>query len=113
MGPLAVTPMPPYYAVIFTSLKNSPDDDEYNQMAMKMCELAASQPGYLGIEHAGDPTGTAITVSYWDSPEAIRNWKQQAEHLEAQALGKQKWYDQFFLRVCRVERAYSFDAGKS
>jgi heme-degrading monooxygenase HmoA len=96
--------------VIFTSLKTLPDDLEYNQMAQQMSELAAAQPGYLGMEHVGDETGAAITVSYWESLESIRNWRQNADHLQAQSLGKSKWYDRFYLRVCRVERAYEFEA---
>ncbi len=50
-------------------------------MATRMAELAAQQPGYLGMESARE--GVGITVSYWESLETIRNWKQNAEHQEA------------------------------
>ena len=40
---------PPYYAVIFTSLRNE-NDDGYAQMAQRMFELAAQQEGYSGVE---------------------------------------------------------------
>jgi heme-degrading monooxygenase HmoA len=101
----ARTPEPPYYAVIFTSLRTE-GDDGYDQMAGRMVELAMQQPGYLGLENARE--GLGITVSYWASLEAIANWKAQAQHLVAQRLGKEKWYAAFKLRVCRVERDYSF-----
>lgn len=74
-------------------------------MADRMLELAALQPGYLGVEHARTPGETGITVSYWTNEESIRNWQQNAEHLGAQKLGRQKWYKSFALRVARVERA--------
>jgi heme-degrading monooxygenase HmoA len=107
MNTIAATPPPPYYAVIFTSEKRS-DDADYAQAAQRMAELAALQPGYLGMEHVGDPTGAAITVSYWSDLDAIRNWQQHAEHREAQVSGREKWYQHYFLRVCRVERDAEF-----
>jgi heme-degrading monooxygenase HmoA len=109
MEPLASTPQPPYYAVIFTSIKTAPDDEEYHRTAERMVELAMTQPGYLGIEFAGGGDGVSITVSYWDSVENIRQWQQNAEHLQAQTRGKTRWYNRFHLRVCKVERAYGFE----
>jgi heme-degrading monooxygenase HmoA len=47
-----------------------------------------------------------ITVSYWSSEEAIRNWKMNTEHLVAQRHGKTRWYDGFVVGVAKVERAY-------
>jgi len=73
-------------------------------MAERMAELAAQQPGYLGMESARE--GLGITVSYWESLEAIRNWKQNAEHQEAQRRGHQQWYSSFRVRVAKVEREY-------
>lgn len=102
---LARTPEPPYYAVIFTSLRTE-GDNGYGQMADRMVELAAQQPGYLGIESARE--GLGITVSYWESLEAIANWKAVAAHQVAQRLGKERWYGEFRVRVCRVEREYGF-----
>jgi heme-degrading monooxygenase HmoA len=73
-------------------------------MAARMAELAAQQPGYLGMESARE--GLGITVSYWESLEAIHNWKQNAEHQEAQRLGHQQWYSSFRVRIAKVEREY-------
>jgi heme-degrading monooxygenase HmoA len=72
-----------------------------------MAELAAGQPGFLGIESARGADGFGITVSYWASEEAIANWKAHAEHLVAQEMGKRTWYAHYELRVAKVERAYS------
>ena len=98
---IAQTPEPPYYAVIFTSLRTDVDDG-YGNMADAMVELAKTQPGYLGIESAREELG--ITVSYWATLDEIKNWKENAHHLVAQRLGKEKWYAAFKTRVCRVER---------
>src|SRR5262245_41860612 len=100
---IAKTPSPPYYAVIFTSFLNE-QHEGYAEMGDLMTELASQQPGFLGIESVRD--GLGITVSYWESEEAIRNWKMNAEHKMAQQLGHTKWYAEFKTRVCKVERDY-------
>ncbi len=106
---LARTPKPPYYAVVFTSVRTDEDGEGYAATAERMVELASAQPGFLGIESARGADGVGITVSYWESLDAIRNWRQHAEHLEAQAGGRAKWYRRFALRVCRVEHDYDFE----
>ncbi len=103
MSEIAITPKPPYYAVIFTSLL-AEDADGYGEMADNMVELAATQPGFLGIESAREDLG--ITVSYWSDVDSIKKWKANIEHQEARRLGREKWYVSFKLRVSRVERDY-------
>ncbi|WP_347840032.1 antibiotic biosynthesis monooxygenase [uncultured Draconibacterium sp.] len=98
---IATTPKPPYYAVIFTTIRKLVDN-EYKQMAKQMLELAQKQTGYLGEESVAGEMG--ITVSYWDSLTAIENWKNNVLHKQAQNLGKEKWYEKYALRVARVER---------
>jgi heme-degrading monooxygenase HmoA len=101
----AATPKPPYYAVIFSAARTE-GDHGYDAMAERMVELASEQPGYLGIESARRADGFGITVSYWESPEAIAAWRQNAEHRIAQENGKRIWYGHFELRIAKVERAY-------
>jgi heme-degrading monooxygenase HmoA len=103
----AYTPDPPYYAVIFTSTRTSVDEG-YGATADRMVELAQQQPGFLGVESARDANGLGITVSYWESEEAIAEWKKHGEHRLAQGQGFGQWYEEFFTRVAKVERARSF-----
>lgn len=103
---IAQTPEPPYYAVIFTSLRTS-QEEGYGDTAERMVALAAAQPGFLGVEAAR--SGLGITVSYWESLEAIRHWKMNAEHLLTQQYGREKWYAAYKTRICKVERDYGFD----
>jgi heme-degrading monooxygenase HmoA len=94
-----------YYAVIFTSTRTEVEAG-YAEMAIKMVELAKAQPGFIGMESARSEIG--ITVSYWESLEAIRNWKVNMEHLEAQEKGKTTWYKNYKVRIAKVEREYEF-----
>jgi heme-degrading monooxygenase HmoA len=103
----APTPDPPYYAVIFTSRRTNLTAG-YDETSEKMIELAQQQPGYLGYESARGDDGLGITVSYWESEEAIANWKRNAEHRIAQQQGMASWYTEFITRVAKVERARRF-----
>jgi heme-degrading monooxygenase HmoA len=105
---IARTPEPPYYAVIFTSLRSDTEQD-YAATAERMLELAREQPGFLGVESARGADGLGITVSYWRDEEAIRTWRAQAEHREAQRRGRAEWYRAFRTRVAHVERDYGKD----
>ncbi|WP_088070908.1 antibiotic biosynthesis monooxygenase family protein [Gottfriedia luciferensis] len=107
MSSFAKTPTPPYYAVIFSSIRTD-GDNGYGKMSEKMVELASTQKGFLGIESARDQE-IGITVSYWDSLEAIKSWKEHATHRLAQNRGKKDWYESFAIRVCKVERDSFFE----
>ncbi|MBV1694467.1 MAG: antibiotic biosynthesis monooxygenase [Hyphomicrobiales bacterium] len=107
----AQTPAPPYYAVIFTSTRTQ-GDHGYGAMADRMMELALARPGCLGAESARGDDGLGITVSYWRDEAAIIAWKAEAQHLVAQRLGRERWYEHYELRVCKVERAYSGPEGR-
>ena len=96
---------PPYYAVIFTTLVTD-DLTDYEATAERIEELAKQQEGYLGIEFARD--GLGITVSYWEDLDSISKWKNNLEHTEARNRGREQWYEQYQLRICKVEREYGF-----
>ncbi|KAF7299839.1 hypothetical protein HMN09_00990800 [Mycena chlorophos] len=110
----------PHYAVIFTSKRVSHPNDGYPEMAARMDQLAAEQPGYLGVDHAAQPlpselndvssTISSITVSYWRDEESIQAWKRNVDHLLAQRKGRTGWYLSYEVRVAKVERAYTFSA---
>ena len=101
---IAKTPEPPYYSVIFTSVLKE-DPIGYAEMAEKMEKLAMEQPGYLGFESARSQIG--ISISYWKDLESIRIWKQNTEHLLAQKLGNEKWYQYYKIRIAGVEQDYA------
>lgn len=94
-----------YYAVIFTSTRTEVEEG-YAETAIQMVELAKQQSGFIGLESARNEIG--ITVSYWESLEAIKDWKENTEHLFAQEKGKSTWYKNYKVRIAKVEREYEF-----
>jgi len=105
----ASTPKPPYYAVIFSSQRTE-GDNGYGATADRMAELAAQQPGFLGMESTRGGDGFGITVAYFDTEENIRAWKRNMEHAAARQKGREVWYAHYEIRIAKVERAYNFKA---
>ena len=95
----------PYYAVIFTSTRTE-EENGYHKMAELMESIATQQKGFLGLDSARETVG--ITISYWESLEAIQLWKENTEHLIAQKKGKEEWYSWYNIKICKVEREYEF-----
>ena len=105
-------PPAPYYAVIFSSTL-SDNAEGYGEMADRMVELAKKQDCFLGVESAARTSkGFGITVSYWRDLESIKKCKAQSEHAAAQKMGRDAWYQNYRLRVARVERECGFDRGE-
>lgn len=104
----AILPRPPYYCVVFTSLRTHGHQDDYHKVSERMMELAQTIPGYLGVESARNTDGLGITVSYWESEDAIQEWREHAEHRVVQRAGRDLFYEWYELRVGKVERASSF-----
>lgn len=102
-------PLPPYYAVIFTSKRSEIEKEAYHSTASKMVSLAEKQEGYLGIESYRNENGYGVTISYWQSLENISAWKRNLEHRAAQQKGREKWYESYKLRIAKVERDYEFE----
>lgn len=103
---IAETPEPPYYAVIFTSVRTGTDDG-YSKMSNEMERLVKQQPGFLGFDSAREVTG--ITVSYWKDLKSIKHWRDNPEHQIARLIGKKKWYKYYAVRIAKVEREYLFE----
>ena len=70
-----------------------------------MVQLAAEQPGFLGISQRGRALASRFRIG---DLESIKQWKANAEHLVAQKLGREQWYTSFRVRIAKVERDYGF-----
>ena len=95
----------PYFAVIFSTITTK-NLEGYEETSIKMENLAKQQKGYLGIETARQKIG--ITVSYWKNEVDILEWKNNFEHILAREKGRTLWYQEYQIRICKVERAYEF-----
>ncbi len=106
MAEMVNTPEPPYYVAIFSSTHTGRHDG-YEEDTQTILNLAQQQPGFLGIEAAGDDN-LSLAVSYWDSDTSIQSFKELAEHLIIQQKGRDTYYQNYKVRVAKVEREYGF-----
>lgn len=93
------------WAVIFISRRRAEPADGYDAMARRMMALAQEMPGFLGADSVRDADGEGITVSYWRSREDIAAWRAHPEHVEAQQLGRERFYEHYRLHVARIDRS--------
>lgn len=102
----AELPEPPYYTVVFNSVRTVEDGEAYAETAQELFELVQEQPGYLGADSARGANGLGITVAYFRDEESIANWRRHADHAAARKLGKERWYSSYAIHIGKVERAY-------
>lgn len=102
LSEIVKTPKPPYFAVIFTSIRTK-DDNGYDSKSDEIVNIVSKQKGFLGAESVRDSDGFGMTVSYWDSLESINEWKKDIDHIEAKKTGKKVWYKEYMIRICEVK----------
>ena len=92
------------YAVIFKAKEKSLDS-QYSQMAQKMRELAFNKYNCKDFIAVSE-NGLEIAISYWGKLEDIKRWKADREHLVAQDLGQNKWYEAYKIEIVEILREY-------
>ena len=99
------------HIVVFEFMLKDNVRDRYFELAAQMREQVEQQPGFISIERfesLNDPA-KVVSISSWESDEAIKAWKKNLQHREAQNEGKDSIFASFRLRVAEVIRDYSFD----
>ncbi|KAK9331170.1 hypothetical protein V1520DRAFT_92678 [Lipomyces starkeyi] len=99
--------MPPYYAVIFTSLLPE-HSEEYGETSNEIYELAQGRPGFLGVDSVRDAGGQGATISYWRTEDDVTNFRKLATHRHAQHRGRVTFYERYEVRVAKVEKEYAW-----
>lgn len=88
------------YVVIFRA-EIAGLDERYSDMASALRERAMTSFCCLDF-HAVSEGNKEIALSYWPDLESIEAWRQDAEHLAAQKLGRAKWYRHFSIDIAKI-----------
>ena len=97
------------YAVMFHSTRALAHDDVYDAWSQRMESAVTGVDGYLSHVGYRDPnTLKGVTISYFESLEAIRQWREFDAHIEAQILGRDSFYTEYTVEVAHIERRYSW-----
>lgn len=95
--------------VLFRSRLSEAAADGYAEMAEEMETRARSMEGFVDMKFFKADDGERLTVVWWQDEETMAKWREDARHLVAQRLGREKWYSDYHIEVAHVVRARSFD----
>jgi heme-degrading monooxygenase HmoA len=84
-------------------------DADYADVAARMRELALTQFGCLEFQAVSEGADE-VALSYWPDEASVLAWKSHAEHILAQQMGRQRWYQSYVVQVAHIGREYRFDA---
>ena len=100
-------------AVIFVSQRNDNDRKGYSSAGHKMEMLAKQQPGYVAYASARGIGGLGITISYWETEDHAKAWRDHPVHAEVREMGRGRWYDSYHIDVAEVQRSYNWTRDKT
>jgi heme-degrading monooxygenase HmoA len=96
------------YAVIFRSVRKSDFDELYAEHSERMEKLVIQIPGYIShVSFRDQLTKEGVTVSYFDSLESIKAWREHPEHKATQELALTHFYESYEIKVAKIEREFS------
>ena len=100
---------PTEVVVIFkTHLRDGVDAGAYRKTSRRMHELVEQIPGFISIKAYTGEDGEEIDLVRFANEDALKAWKEQPEHLEAQRRGREEFYDRYSVQACKVVRDYEF-----
>ena len=85
-------------------------NDYFEHVAALKAELETA-PGFISVERFESLTtpGKLLSLSFWESEEAIANWRALPRHRKAQAAGRAGILADYRLRVAQVIRDYGMN----
>ena len=95
-------------AVIFEVWPSSEHKTAYLDTAAELRSLLESTQGFVSVERfesLSEP-GKILSLSFFESEEAVATWRNTLEHRKAQALGRGGYFTDYRLRVASVLRDY-------
>ena len=84
--------------------------DEYVTLVDRMTELARTMPGYISHKGFFADDGERVTIVEFENEEGLRVWRTNPEHIAAQKLARQKYYTEYHVQVCTLNRESKFKA---
>jgi heme-degrading monooxygenase HmoA len=89
-------------------LRDDIDAAAYQQAFGRMLELVQEVPGFRGIEGFTGEDGSELAVAWFDSDEAIAEWKRQPEHLAVQEQARREFFTSYEITIADTERRYGW-----
>jgi len=100
------------YAVIFSSKSQNANSELYYQHNDELVEHIKTITGYISHQSVRHPeTLQGITIAYFESLEAIDQWRRDSQHIEAKNLAKSHFYENYNLEITKIIDSYGWSGG--
>jgi heme-degrading monooxygenase HmoA len=76
--------------------------EEYVALVERIRQEVEKMPGYISHKGFWAEDGERVTIVEFKDEESQRAWRMNPKHIEAQRLGRQKYYDAYDIQVCSV-----------
>src|SRR5262252_2523094 len=95
-------------AVIFELWPGEGRAQDYFALAASLKPRLEQIDGFISVERfvSLSEEGKFVSISFWRDEEAVRHWRNDAEHREAQGAGRGGIFRDYRLRVASVIRDY-------
>jgi heme-degrading monooxygenase HmoA len=84
--------------------------EDYVELVEKLAALARTMPGYISHKGFFADDGERVTIVEFEHEEGMRAWRTNPEHVAAQRLARTKYYTEYNVQICRLERESKFTA---
>ncbi len=84
------------------------DQAEYQRTFERMLELVSTVPGFRSIEGFAGEDGSELAVAWFDSDEALAEWRQHPEHVATQERGRTEFFSAYDITIADVSRRYGW-----
>jgi heme-degrading monooxygenase HmoA len=96
-------------AVIFEVVPTDCGKSEYLQRGAGLKERLSDIPGFISIERFQSLNNPEklLSLSIWETEEAVEKWRNLEEHRIAQAKGRSNLFEEYRIRVAMIIREYT------
>ena len=90
-------------------LRSDVDLEEYQAQAFRMFERVTGNPdfGLIDLKNLAGADGETVLLAQFASPEGIKAWRNDPEHLIIQERGRTEWFESYW--GGEVIPRYTFD----
>jgi len=95
-------------AVIFEVWPKADHKQDYLDTAQGLKARLEAAPGFISIERFESlvESGKILSLSFFESEEAVAAWRNTLEHRKAQVQGRRVYFENYRLRIASVQRDY-------
>lgn len=97
------------YAVIFEVYPTKEGKEEYLKIASTLKAFLENREGFISVERFQSLVNEnkLLSLSFWEDEKSIEIWRNMFEHRMAQDKGNKGVFEDYRIRVAKVQRDYT------